>query len=214
MDSYSNSSSDLDDELPVFDFLSQTSLRHKSSPDGSAPTSSHQSAVMMVSSGSDDEAPYVPLAQRLKQRQDNTISASSSTLSTKDTESQPLCSLSIRHQLPRHQKGVANLPLPKRKHAMCSVEEIQASREEVLKSSEATERVHQDRELLQQEKERGKSERKALSEAVKNLRPEECIKHMVVVVDPGQQFQYKVILCYHLIFFNSFKIQCIFFICV
>lgn len=188
MDSYSNSSSDLNGELPAFDFLSQTSLRHKSGPDGSAPTCSYQSDVMMVSSGSDDEAPYVPLAQRLKQRQDDPISASSSTLSNKDTEPQPLCCLSIRHQLPRHQKGVTTLPLPKRKHAMCSVEEIQASREEVLKGREAKERVHQDIELLQEEKEREKSARKALAEAVKTLRPEEYIKHMVVVVDPGQQF--------------------------
>lgn len=188
MDSYSNSSSDPDEELPVFDFLSQTSLRHKSGPDGSAPTCTRQRDVMMVSSGSDDEAPYVPLAQRLKRRRDNTVSASSSTLSTKDTEPQPLCSLSIRHQLPRHQKGVATLPLPKRKRAMCSVEEIQASREEVLNSREVRERVHQDRQLLREEKEKEKSERKALAEAVKALRPEECIKHMVVVVDPGQQF--------------------------
>lgn len=185
MDSYSNSSCDLDGELPVFDFLSQTSLGRKSC---SAPTCTHQNDVMVVSSGSDDEAPYVPLAQRLKQRQDNTISTSSSTLSTKGTEPQPLYSLSISHQLPIRQKRVATLPLPKRKHAMCSVEEIQASREEVLKSREARVRVHQDRELLQQEKEREKSERKALAEAVKTLRPEECIKHMVVVVDPGQQF--------------------------
>lgn len=189
MDGGSNSSSDLDDELPVFDFLSQTSSRHKSGPDGSVAACSHRSDVMMVSSESDDEAPYVPLALRLKQRQDNTISASSSTLTSKDTEPQPICSLSIKHQLPRQRKSVATLPLPKRKHTMCSVEEIQASREEVLKSREARERLHQDRELLKEKKERERSERKALAEAVKTLRPEECIKHMVVVVDPGQHLE-------------------------
>lgn len=181
MDSYSNSSSDLDDELPAFEFLSQTSLRHRSGPDGCAPTSSRQNDVMMISSGSDDEAD-VPLAQRLKQRQDNTIGASSRNLSTKDSEPQPLSSLSTRHQLPGHETG------PKRKHAVCSDEESQASTEEVLKSREARERRQQDRELLRKEREREKSERKALAEAVKTLRPEECIKHMVVVVDPGQHF--------------------------
>lgn len=188
MDSSSSSSSDLDGELPGFELLSQTSLRHKSGPDASAPTCSYQNDVMMVSSGSDDEASGVPLAQRLKQRRHDTIGASSSHLSPKDTEPQPSCRLSMRHQLPGHQKGVAPLPLPKRKHALCSVEEIQASREEVLKSREAREGRHQHRELLQKEKEREKSQRKALAEAVKTLRPEECIKHMVVVVDPGQHF--------------------------
>lgn len=183
MDSYSNSSSDLDDELPAFEFLSQTSLRHKSGPDGCAPTGSHQNDVMMISSGSDDEASDVPLAQRLKQRQGNTIGASSRNLSTKSSEPQPLSSLSTRHQLPGHETGVAPGPLLKRKHAVCSDEESQASTEEVLKSRE---RRQQDRELLRKEREREKSERKALAEAVKTLRPEECIKHMVVVVDPGQ----------------------------
>lgn len=193
MDSYSNSSSDLDDELPAFEFLSQTSLRHKSGPDGGAPTGSYQNDVMMVSSGSDDEASDVPLAQRLKQRQDNTIGVSSRNLSTKDPEPQPLSSLSTRHQLPGHETGVATRPLPKRKRAVCSDEESQASTEEVPQGREARERRQQDRELLRKEREREKSERKALAEAAKTLRPEECIKHMVVVVDPGQHFQYEVI---------------------
>lgn len=177
-----DSCSDLDGELPAFDLFSRTSLRHTSGPDGSAPACSHHGEVM-VSSGSDDEAPYVPLAQRLKQRQENAISASSATLFTKDAEPQPVCSLSIRQPPPRHQEEVPTLPLPKRRPALCSAEEIQASREEVVKSGRARGRLLQDRELLQQEKER----RKALALAAKSLRPEECIKHMVVVVDPGQQ---------------------------
>ena len=36
------------------------------------------------------------------------------------------------------------------------------------------------------EKERARAEKKALAETVKALRPEECIKHMVAVVDPGK----------------------------
>lgn len=179
--------SDLDDEFPVFDFLSQTSSRHKSGPDVAAGTFSlvnngvgvqTGTDVMIVSSGSEDEEPYVPLAQRLKQRQENS-------LATKDAE--PLCGLSIGHQVPRHQEAVAALSLPET-NAVRSVEEIQASKEEALKRKESRERPHQEKELLRQEKERERSERKALAEAAKTLRPEECIKHMVVAVDPGQQF--------------------------
>lgn len=214
MDSYSNLSYH-DGKLPVFDFLCQTSLKHKSGPNGSAPTCSHQSDVMIVSSGSEDEAPYVPLAKRLKQRQDNTISASSKTPITKDTEPQPLCSLSIKYQLPRHQKGVDTLPLPKRKDSMCPVEEIQTSGEEVLKSVEARETIYQNRQLLQQKKQLEKSDRKALAEAVKTLRPEECIKHMVVAVDPGQQFYCYFTLSFELVItLTCFEMQCFFSSCV
>lgn len=72
MGSCGDSTSDLDEELPVFDFLQPKrplcldpeSLAEKAS------TSSRATAeVMRISSDSDDdEAPYVPLAQRLKQR--------------------------------------------------------------------------------------------------------------------------------------------------
>lgn len=176
MDCDSHSSSDLDDELPTFDFLSQTTLRHKSRLDASAANFSSVKSdvgmqkgtdVMMASSASDDEAPYVPLAQRLKQRQP------CRNLTTEHTEPQPLSSRS----------------LPKRKYEMCTVEAIQTSKEEALKRRKAREGVQQDKNLLRQEKEREKSERKDLAEAAKTLRPEEYIKYMVVVVDPGEQFQ-------------------------
>uniref|UniRef100_A0A096MBS5 Essential meiotic structure-specific endonuclease 1 n=1 Tax=Poecilia formosa TaxID=48698 RepID=A0A096MBS5_POEFO len=59
------------------------------------------------------------------------------------------------------------------------------SREEALRRRQARERRQQDREALKQEQERQKAERRALAEASKALRPEECIKHMVVAVDPA-----------------------------
>ncbi|XP_022599022.1 crossover junction endonuclease EME1 isoform X1 [Seriola dumerili] len=246
MGSYSDSTSDLDEELPVFDFLSQTSKRLAEKPDlvdlddsdaedaavsssvkGTAGTCTGRTDVMMISSDSDDGAPYVPLAQRLKQRRDNVISASSAITNGKDAAQhspsnlaglQPSCQNGIPESEPplsfhrmrtvSHGASVgpeegAALPqrwLPpqpfssvessdtfpaKRKPAKRTVEEIQASREEALRRRQARERQQRDKEVLRLEQERQKAERKALAEAAKALRPEECIKHMVVAVDPA-----------------------------
>ncbi|XP_040922599.1 crossover junction endonuclease EME1 [Toxotes jaculatrix] len=252
MASSSASTSDLDEELPVFDFLqpgrhiSQTSKSSTEKPDlvylddsdeGDAAISSlvrdnagkctGTADVTMISSDSDDDAPYIPLAQRLKKKQDNVISASSALTNGKDSE---LCSpsnlaslqLSCQYGFPEsepplgfHQvrtvsqgasdgpEEVAALPqhwLPlkpfssagstdtspaKRKPAKRTVEEIQASREEALRRRQARVRQQRDKEVLRLEQERQKAERKALAEAAKALRPEECIKHMVVAVDPA-----------------------------
>ncbi|XP_047464357.1 crossover junction endonuclease EME1 [Mugil cephalus] len=113
MGSYSDSTSDLDEELPVFDFLQpgrhidQASQRRviAEQPDMftlddsdaeqaaiSSPARSRAAArpgttdVLMISSDSDDDAPYVPLAQRLQQRRDNVISASSAVANGKAPE--------------------------------------------------------------------------------------------------------------------------------
>ncbi|XP_016364791.1 crossover junction endonuclease EME1-like isoform X1 [Sinocyclocheilus rhinocerous] len=56
--------------------------------------------------------------------------------------------------------------------------EVEAARQEALRKRAM--REHQ-----QEQKERLRMEKKALADAVKALRPEECIKHMVVTVDPG-----------------------------
>lgn len=74
----------------------------------------------------------------------------------------------------------------KRNPAKRTAEEIQASREEALRRREARERQQGDKEARRLGQERQKAERKALAEAAKALRPDECIKHMVVVVDPGR----------------------------
>ncbi|XP_044034937.1 crossover junction endonuclease EME1 isoform X3 [Siniperca chuatsi] len=238
MGSYSDSTSDLDEELPVFDFLqpgrrlSQADQSHTEKPDlvspakGNAGTCTGTADVMMISSESDDDAPYVPLAQRLKQRQDNTISASSAVTNGKDAEqyspsnlatSQQSCQngyseserplsfhqvRTVSHGVSRGSEEVAAAlpqrslkPLSgagstdtspaKKKPAKRTAEESQASREEVLWRRQARERQQRGKEAVRQEQERQKAERKALAEAAKALRPEECIKHMVVAVDPA-----------------------------
>ncbi|XP_051272761.1 crossover junction endonuclease EME1 [Dicentrarchus labrax] len=243
MNSYSDSTSDLDEELPVFDFLqrgrrlSQSSQNHTEKPHrngsdaemaaifsakGSAGARTGTADVMMISSDSDDDAPYVPLAQRLKQRQDNVISASSAVTNGKDAEpylpsnlaglhlscqndfpepKRPLSFHQLRtasHGVPDGSVEVAALPLnplsgtgstgaspAKKKPSKRTAEEIQASREEALSKRQARERQQKGKEALRQEQERQKAEKKALAEAAKALRPEECIKHMVVAVDPA-----------------------------
>ncbi|XP_035000823.2 crossover junction endonuclease EME1 [Hippoglossus stenolepis] len=243
MCSHSDPSSDLDEELPVFDFLQPgRHLSHRQKPDmvdladsdaenavrfppvkGKAGARSGVADVMMISSDSDEDAPYVPLAQRLKQRQDNVISASSAVTNGKDAEpnspsnlpslqlscqngfptSQPLLSYrQVSHSASDGPEEAAALPQrwpcakplsagsidtspAKRDPAQRKAEEIQASREEALKRRQARERQQRDKEVLRLEQERQKAERKALAEAAKALKPEECIKHMVVAVDPA-----------------------------
>ncbi|XP_070707917.1 crossover junction endonuclease EME1 [Pempheris klunzingeri] len=248
MGSLSDSNSDSDEELPVFDFLqpgrhlSRASESHTekhlvgsgteeaamfSSAKGYVGACAGTAGVMTISSESDDDSPHVPLAQRLKQRRDDVISASSAGTNGKDAEryspsnlasaqlswqngsSGSGCLLSF-HQVRTVSQEVSDGPdemaalphrwLPpkplsatgssdtspaKRKPAKRTVEEIQASREEALRRRQARERQQRGKEALRQEQERQKAERKALAEAAKALRPEECIKHMVVAVDPA-----------------------------
>lgn len=235
MGSYGDSTSDLDEELPVFDFLQPERRRCQDTESpakkaGEAATASSwrgtvqmttAAEVMMISSDSDDDdAPYVPLAQRLKQR----LNCGSSVSSGKHTEdgsasslagaqpgqvNAPLsisqvqsgnATLSARsaveaaHPLPWLPRlnpipgtGLANVCPAKGKAAKRTAEEIEVCREEALKRREARERQHKDKEALRQEQERQKAERRALTEAAKALRPEECIKHMVAAVDPGKE---------------------------
>ncbi|XP_070783706.1 crossover junction endonuclease EME1 [Enoplosus armatus] len=244
MGTYSDSSSDLDEELPVFDFLQLGGRRLQASQSrtekpgvvdldgcdaeeaaifspakGSAGLCTGAADVMMISSESDDDAPYVPLAQRLKQRQDNAISASSAGTNGKDAERNFPFNLASSHlpcqngfseserPLGFHQgrtashgvsggsveeaaaalSGAGGTPTSpaKKKPAKRTAEEIQASREEALCRRQARERQQRGKEALRQVQERQKAERKALAEAAKALKPEECIKHMVVAVDPA-----------------------------
>lgn len=255
MGSYSDSTSDSDDELPVFDFLQpgrhlcKKGTSHTEKPDfidlgdsdgeDAAVSStvrvdvgrcSKAADMMMISSDSDDDAPYVPLAQRLKQRQDNVISASTTVTNGKDAQqflpsnlasTQLSCQNGFPHSEPPflsfHQVRTVShgaldgpeeavaLPrqwLPpksvsstgstggspdKKKPAKRTAEEIQASREEALRRRQAREGQQKDKEALRLEQNRQKAERKALAETAKALRPEECIKHMVVAVDPGEE---------------------------
>ncbi|XP_061564097.1 crossover junction endonuclease EME1 [Cololabis saira] len=213
-----DSCSDLDEELPVFDFLqpcprfSQAPQRSPQRPElvglkdwdaehaaNSSPgraKAAGAAAVMMISSDSDDDTPYVPLAQRLKL---NGTSASSTGPRGKSAE-QDLPSdradfshsgrpLSFHQVKAVHTEGLEDWPhrplrpLPdnapaKKKATKRTTEDIQASREEAL-------RKRREKEALRQEQDRHRAERKALAETAKALRPEECIKHMVVAVDPA-----------------------------
>uniref|UniRef100_A0A3Q1FAR1 Essential meiotic structure-specific endonuclease 1 n=1 Tax=Acanthochromis polyacanthus TaxID=80966 RepID=A0A3Q1FAR1_9TELE len=233
MGTYSDSTSDLDDDLPVFDFLQPAERAEKSNivdindcdaevaaisstPDAGACRA--KADVMMISSDSDDNEPYVPLATRLKQRPQKVLSASSAVVNEKDAEncspsnlvssqvfrqkgfSESDCLLSqhqVRTVLPVTSSGTEDLPQlslkplsggssggassAKKKPAKWTVEEIQAKREEALRRKEARERKQQDKEALRQEQDKQKAERNA----AKALRPEECIKHMVVAIDPA-----------------------------
>ncbi|XP_068439773.1 crossover junction endonuclease EME1 [Clinocottus analis] len=220
MGSYSDSTSDLDEELPVFDFLQADHRLRRASPshdlDGSEATASaakgHAAArtgavdVLMISSDSDDGAPYVPLAQRLEQRRANAISASSSAFSREDADRRsasnpaatrlPCPNVPPGSELPlglhqprtvscRVSSGGPDAPPVVKKPVRRTEEEIQASREEALRRKQAGRGQQRDKEALRQEQERQKAERKALAEAARALRPEECIKRMVVAVDPA-----------------------------
>ncbi|KAF3858953.1 hypothetical protein F7725_021352 [Dissostichus mawsoni] len=109
--------------------------------------------VMMISSDSDDDAPYVPLAQRLKQRQESVINATSVT-NGKDVEhyspsklgdlqlsrqnglsEQPLSFHQVRTVSPDEaavfpQQGLP--PADTKKNAAKQTLELQSSRKEVL----------------------------------------------------------------------------------
>ncbi|KAM9715897.1 crossover junction endonuclease EME1 isoform 1-T3 [Menidia menidia] len=237
MDSCSDHTSDSDEELPVFDFLqSSRHLRQASQgtpekPDlvdledsdventgvfaqKNAGAQARRAEIMMISSDSDEDSPYVPLAQRLKHRQDNVVSASSSVPKGGDSEQRlpsQLASLQASRQTgfseserPRslHQvrtasseelqdfsrpvlKPLSDTSSAKSKLTKRTEEGISASGDEALKRRQAKERQQWDREALRKEQERQKAERKAVMEAAKSLRPEECIKHMVVAVDPA-----------------------------
>lgn len=232
MGSYGDSTSDLDEELPVFDFLQpkrrlcqdSESLAEKAATTSSSRATLQMTTpeeVMMISSDSDDDdAPYVPLAQRLKQRLNCESSVSngkhaedSSTSSLAGAQPAPAnVPLSINqvqtvnpavsadsgeeaaHPLswlpklkPISSARLANMCPAKGKAAKRTAGAIQVCGEETLKRREARERQQKDKETLRQEQERQKAERRALSEAAKALRPEECIKHMVAAVDPGKE---------------------------
>ncbi|XP_041830449.1 crossover junction endonuclease EME1 isoform X2 [Melanotaenia boesemani] len=227
MGSYSDCSSDQDEELPVFDFLqpgrhlSQASQGSTEKPDvvdlddsdaesaaGSSREKCNESGrtgtadVMMISSDSDDDAPYVPLALRLKHRHGNAISAASidqnlasSQPLAQNSFSKPECPFSLNQvrtaspekldePLQLHAES-SDTSCAKGKPTKRTAEEIQASREEALRRKQARERQQRDKEALRQEQEKRKAEKRTLAEAAKALRPEECIKHMVVTVDPA-----------------------------
>uniref|UniRef100_A0A8C1YE99 Essential meiotic structure-specific endonuclease 1 n=1 Tax=Cyprinus carpio TaxID=7962 RepID=A0A8C1YE99_CYPCA len=191
------------DMAPVADPVSSLGVQ--------ASTGAARSDVLMVSSDSEEEEEaMIPLAVRLKQKQLGLGTAAISAVETRasnavsngcsrlldipahhiNPEAQPIelnkiCS-NITRQCSSNDKApylTKELPpeaengtyLAKRKKTLA---EVEAARQEALRKRAM--REHQ-----QEEKERLRMEKKALADAVKALRPEECIKHMVVTVDPS-----------------------------
>lgn len=171
-----------------------------------------RSDVLMVSSDSEEEEEaMIPLAVRLKQKQ---LGLGTAAISAEETQasnavsngcSRPLdvpahhinpkvrpvernqtCS-NITRQCSSNNNApyLTKEPPPEAENgtylAKCkkTPAEVEAARQEALRKKAMRERQ-------QEEKERLRMEKKALADAVKALRPEECIKHMVVTVDPGR----------------------------
>ncbi|CAN9508862.1 unnamed protein product [Ophioblennius macclurei] len=203
--SCSDPSSDLDEELPVFDFLQSGRRLDEPQPVEESTASSSVARgvadVTIISSDSDDDEPYVPLAQRLQQKRDGAISAPSTFTNGKISTAKRTTSQishqngsSESHRVPvvgrggsEEERELHDLPPlhlgspVRKKAAQRTAEEIEASREEALRRR----RQQRDKEALREEQHREKAERRVLAETAKALRPEECIKHMVVVVDPA-----------------------------
>ncbi|KAK7919097.1 hypothetical protein WMY93_010381 [Mugilogobius chulae] len=179
MDSFTDSNSDLDEELPVF-------LHIPAQPQSSAPshpkpiTSSARCPVMTISSDSEDDTPYVPLALRLKQQQDQGRGVSSCIMKKSPTSFTEIVTL-------QHENGHVNVsespakPKPPKRTA----EEIQRSKQEAVRRKQEREQKQEHKDKQKKSREEEKLQRKAQAEAVKALRPEECVKYMVAVVDPA-----------------------------
>ncbi|KAG1931749.1 crossover junction endonuclease EME1 [Pimephales promelas] len=175
-----------------------------------ASTGPARSDVLMVSSDSEVEEAIIPLAVRLKQKQLGLGTVATAAEETQAFNMDPngyshLLDVPAHHIIPEahlaeHNKICRDMTrqcssniaapyltkepsakadngayLAKRKKTPV---EVEAARQEAL-------RKRATREHQQEEKERLRMEKKALADAVKALRPEECIKHMVVTVDPG-----------------------------
>ncbi len=171
-----------------------------------------RSNVLMVSSDSEEEEEAtIPLAVRLKQKQ---LGLGTAAISAEETRASNAFSHGYSHPLdvPAHHINPEAQPVERNKifsniTRQCSSNnnapyltkepppeaengthlakykktpaEVEAARQEALRKRAM--QKHQ-----QEEKERLRMEKKALADAVKALRPEECIKHMVVTVDPGR----------------------------
>ncbi|KAJ3607972.1 hypothetical protein NHX12_025023 [Muraenolepis orangiensis] len=209
-----------EEDLPVFDFLQPN--RHRRAADlvvleGSETSSSSSLSaaaaavvpnanVVMISSDSEEDAPYVPLAQRLKQRQESAVggtlpNAKDSARVLQQQQQQP--QQQQPQQLPVQAVATAaqerssltecwlpstTLTAPKaagRSTKACLAKGTAAGQSLKAAGEEVKRRDRGEKENRKEELERRKAERKAQLEAAKALRPEECIKHMVVVVDPA-----------------------------
>ncbi|KAI5616043.1 crossover junction endonuclease EME1, partial [Silurus asotus] len=174
------------EQLPVIDF-SQTTRTPACSGSAIARPVSAGEKVFTVSSESEDEEPFVPLAVRLKQKAIKSTSVGQSSSANQngalnekvDGTVQVLgrdpCAVRRDGKIGPNSATEEDAAIRKRKRTL---EEMESNREEAL-------RRKAEREKQSGERERLRAEKKALAEVVKAMRPDECIKHMVAVVDPG-----------------------------
>ncbi|KAM9463177.1 crossover junction endonuclease EME1 isoform 1-T3 [Clarias gariepinus] len=186
-DSDSSDSSD-SEQLPVIDFSQKPKTSVSTHSATSRPVSARAAGqdVLTVSSDSEEEEEesFVPLAVRLKQKAVAKIThesqKSSLTGGVKEKTSTARSDKAVNDDR-GHGKETVSIRdeddggIRRRKRTL---EEMEASREEAL-------RRKAEREKQNGERERVRAEKKALTDAVKAMRPDECIKHVVVVVDPG-----------------------------
>ncbi|TUC86174.1 hypothetical protein Baya_16683 [Bagarius yarrelli] len=173
--------SDSDSEqLPVIDFSQKPKSSVSSASPGTPPVSVRPPAgnVFVVSSDSEEEEEvFVPLAVRLKQK--SASESQTSSVSQRNSGSDAQCDGKTDGGGPgaprSYGKEDEDAGVRKRKRTAEEMEEI---RDEALRRKAEREKQHGERERL-------RAERKALTDAVKAMRPDECLKHLVVLVDPG-----------------------------
>ncbi|KAJ1129945.1 hypothetical protein NDU88_008305 [Pleurodeles waltl] len=166
--------------------------------------------ITMISSESEEEEDIVPLAERLKGR--FTVHSEHMDVQTTTIRSKTAQESSVARplQLPFSEKGavprapketqrtspvhqsdrldfipqpqVTSLNIgPPQKKVKYSVEDLEKGHLEALRKRQEREKLRERKECLEQEK----AKRKALAEALKAQRPEECMKHLQVLIDPA-----------------------------
>ncbi|CAL9707784.1 unnamed protein product [Knipowitschia caucasica] len=186
MDCNTDSNSDLDEEFPVVLNIPPVSL--KPTPSHRPPiTSSAHPAVMTISSDSEDDTPYVPLALRLKQQQQQQQQQQEPRdILPPTTERSPsgfteIVALQAESGSVRGSVATSRARAGKRS----AEDTLRSEVEEQWRKQPQQELKQMDKEKQRKDKEQEKAERRAMAEAVKALRPEECLKYIVAVVDPA-----------------------------
>lgn len=180
------------ERLPVIDFSQKTKGSACSEPAVTRPDLARPAGganVYTVSSDSEeDEEAFVPLAVRLKQKvgAKGTCESQKSSVNRNGGSEEKISTAQCVLQgddgaVWNYRKDSvsvrdADAAIPKRKR---TPEEVEASREEALRRKAEREKQNGERDRL-------RAEKKVMTDAVKAMRPEECIKHMVVLVDPGR----------------------------
>ncbi|KAK0149128.1 Crossover junction endonuclease EME1 [Merluccius polli] len=133
--------------------------------------------VMSLSSDSEGDAPYVSLALRLKQRWGPAAGAAATNQQQRPPVRTAVAGGGVRRvRSPRRTPGRGRRGCPSRPAGQ---------RRRRRRGGAAARSNRGDKENRKLGLERQRAERKAQLEAAKALRPEECLKHMVAVVDPG-----------------------------